>query len=596
MPYPCGSLSLSGQAAYRGNGMGGVRTTHDGAWLAEYVSSPGRGLPAIVVSVHPEKPEGWIDAGAIAVEADGLAEVFQFENGPQSLAFADGLPPGREVYGNAVRAYSVSREWLEDMRRSPLHLAASRAGAERAAREVVEDVVRMAPAPRAVRMIAPPARRAATGTVAGFAAEGHRAIVAFGDGTQATIAQDSAVPGVRLDWVLAVGQAVAGTLDPVERTFDISGLRRRPRLGECYRPGRQVLALVVHVKPASAQLRLFPGSDWTVRLDDVTSNPRDTMDMLLSEGEVLVARYTHVQGAVKLSIIDVDEDEGVAPAPSLVEGGTPWLALDRDLGGTRRDRDQERVAARPGDVGASGGHDGSALRTALRALESARSEASALRAQLGAQPAERHSDAEAAGLRSELDRARRDLESREADLAQMTAKAEQLTEDLSHRKAEANRQRKAARARERQLKSQDARTQFAEPGQWLRHELYEAWVRVVPASEKGRWPLPGPESFEIGPRFADSLAHDRVTARLSKAFDICIRAIVGDAALTAALDVHALRTGSGAEDPQLSRPDGALAFRASVEKNTPAALRLHYWKRKDGRIELDSVHPHDGGL
>lgn len=57
---------------------------------------------------------------------------------------------------------------------------------------------------------------------------------------------------------------------------------------------------------------------------------------------------------------------------------------------------------------------------------------------------------------------------------------------------------------------------------------------------------------------------------------------------------HPLRVGAGAEDrTRVRRRDGATAHRVSIEQNSPAARRLHYWVLPDGSVELASVNLHD---
>lgn len=58
-------------------------------------------------------------------------------------------------------------------------------------------------------------------------------------------------------------------------------------------------------------------------------------------------------------------------------------------------------------------------------------------------------------------------------------------------------------------------------------------------------------------------------------------------------ELHRLRTGNGGGDPYRVRADGARAFRASLQVNTPSARRLHYWQLPNGQIELSRVVLHD---
>ena len=57
--------------------------------------------------------------------------------------------------------------------------------------------------------------------------------------------------------------------------------------------------------------------------------------------------------------------------------------------------------------------------------------------------------------------------------------------------------------------------------------------------------------------------------------------------------LHALRQGAGAADPHLLRWDGARCMRVSIEQNTPAARRMHFWQKPDGGIELIRIVTHD---
>ena len=42
-----------------------------------------------------------------------------------------------------------------------------------------------------------------------------------------------------------------------------------------------------------------------------------------------------------------------------------------------------------------------------------------------------------------------------------------------------------------------------------------------------------------------------------------------------------------------TRADGAVCMRAYVEEGVPQSRRLHYWKVKDGLVELSRVVLHD---
>ena len=64
------------------------------------------------------------------------------------------------------------------------------------------------------------------------------------------------------------------------------------------------------------------------------------------------------------------------------------------------------------------------------------------------------------------------------------------------------------------------------------------------------------------------------------------------------IDERPLRDGRGKGGTQTVRPrDGAKAYRASLQKKTPAARRIHYWVGTGGdgspMIEFANVKLHD---
>ena len=56
---------------------------------------------------------------------------------------------------------------------------------------------------------------------------------------------------------------------------------------------------------------------------------------------------------------------------------------------------------------------------------------------------------------------------------------------------------------------------------------------------------------------------------------------------------HPLREGDETSKPEVVREDGAASRRAYIESHTPQSRRLHYWKLRDGSIELSRVGLHD---
>lgn len=574
--------------------------------LALQLTAAGRTRPAAVISWHPEQRENHIDVEHIAREIGNLADVFWLENGPESYAFGDSLPSGAHVFGNAARVYAEDLRWMTAVHRSPLRMARDRAAALRAAEDIIEDVLGL------ITVVPPksvPARtlpRRVRGTVRAFASAGSRAIVELGDGSCCTIQREHVVPPVRLDWMLEPGQSVEGNLNAEDRTLDINGLKTAPRLAELYRPGDLVLALAEQVTATNAKLTLYPGSSWTVDQARISSNPLDTADSLVTEGEVVVARFLRVNGAVALSLLDVDDDADVVAAPALLAGGTPWLRSGRHL--TEQPTSGRTFPAEappglgPGRAGAPGEGSGSAaavpaprpsaaLMTTQLQLEAERRKVSALQELVAAAG---RAGAGLAGLQQEQDVLRREL----GTAQQIAEDARTALEDAEARLARRNVELLDLRAYKRRTQPALKRALaagsdalFATADERLRHDVYLTWARNVPASEKARRPLP--PDWTAGPEFAATLYGFTEPGVVAKALKAAVEVLAGAAERNAAREVHALRANAGADTAQRVREDGSKCFRAAIEQNVASARRLHFWRLPDGSIELSRVVVHD---
>ncbi|AOT02657.1 hypothetical protein [Arthrobacter sp. U41] len=575
-----------------------------GKELALRLTAAGRTKPAAVISWHPEQRGNRIDVEHIAREVGELAEVYWLENGAESYAFGDSLPAGAHVFGNAARVYSEDLRWMTDVHRRPLRMARDRQTAARAADDIIEDVLRLItvvpPKPATAR--ARPRR--VQGTVKAFASAGSRALIELGDGSCCTIQREHVVPPVRLDWMLDLGQSVEGDLNDEDRTLDINGLKTAPRLAELYRPGDLVLALAEQVGSRNTRLTLYPGSSWTVEQARVSSNPLDTVDSLVTEGEVVVARFLREHGAVALSLLDVDDDADVVEAPALLAGGTPWLRSGRNLAeqstsGRTFPAGSANVTGAPGaaDLESSAVAAGpapkpsAALMSTQLQLEVERGKVAALqelvaaasRAGAGIVSLQRQQDA----LRLELAAEQLIAESARAALADAEVRLSRRQEELLGLKA----YKRRTQASLKRALAADSDGLFASSGERLRHDVYLAWAKNVPASEKARQALP--PGWTAGPEFAASLYSFTEPGVVAKALKAAVEVLTGAAERNAAREVHPLRANPGGDTAQVVRGDGAKCFRAAIEQNVASARRLHFWRLPDGTMELSRVVVHD---
>jgi hypothetical protein len=116
---------------------------------------------------------------------------------------------------------------------------------------------------------------------------------------------------------------------------------------------------------------------------------------------------------------------------------------------------------------------------------------------------------------------------------------------------------------------------FVDPDRTLKLEID---VKVRELAELAG--APQVRNFSIGRSFGESLDSQGSKTR-DKAIRTCSFLVVNDRSLTAQLDDHPLRSSSGGGTSSKKRTtDRASARRCAIEKNTPQALRLHYWELK----------------
>lgn len=194
-------------------------------------------------------------------------------------------------------------------------------------------------------------------------------------------------------------------------------------------------------------------------------------------------------------------------------------------------------------------------------------------------------------------------EESDESVAALRAQVRDLTEELLEAHRELNRLR-VARDRDeadRRRVRQDMRElrgasvtpepevrAFLDPEEQFRFEVYLEWVRRVPAASKADHPL---QDYIVGPAFLDSLSE--VDVDRSKVVSVVVEVATGLDKEIQGRDLHTLRSGSGGNAPTVTRADGATCWRVAVQRGTPSARRLHYWRIGGGVIELSRVAVHD---
>ena len=585
--------------------------------LADLLNGHARRRPVAVVTMPAGRTEPWIDVDEIAREAGSLADVYLMPTGSFTWEFSNRMAEGTQVYGGAGRVYPVGHEWASDLSKSPLRFAFNEDDGQRATQKLISDMLRMAAASGLPQSVPTRELRKVDTTVKMVVAG--RALVDVGNMFPAAIAEELTVEDVPIDRIVTAGQRVEGLYDADSNRVDIrQSLRPSAEALAAYAIGDVVLSKVAKVRNGKAELVLYPLTTTppvvvTVIRADVTANPADDLRTLMTVGEVIPARITATGPDWALALHDVDDDEPVVSGPSLLPGGPPWLREEPEhfevdegeaatslpmpppaptpvqvietpaptqppVAATPRpspailDRSRPGPNPRPASTPPAGHRQTESTRGLLLKVDGLTAEIAGLKRQnVDLQTHMLAGADEREQLRFLLDQAERRANKAENDLKSTRARL-----------------RKATNTSKSETPT-GIGPQFADPEQGFRYLVLTQWAtRTLPSEQRDR-PL---ADFLIGPRFLESL--DRLEGiKAEKVADVVFEIVTGLAPQLPSREVHHLRTGSGGDDPVRVRDDGAIAWRASLQVNTPSARRIHYWVLPSGQVELARVATHD---
>lgn len=596
-----------------------VRDEISAAALADLLNGRQRRRPVVVVTIPAGRTDPWIDAEEVARETGDLADVYLMPTGPFTWAFSNRMADGTQVYGGAGRVYPVGHEWFADLSKSPLRFAFNVADGQRATQNLISDALRMAAAAGLLRALPSREVRQVTGAVKMVIAG--RALVDIGTLMPAAIAEELTVADVSIDRIVKAGQDVEGWFDRETNRLDVTkSLRPSTEALQGYTAGDVVLTRVVKVRNGKAELLLYPQTTTrpvivSVLRTEVTDNPADDLRTLMTVGEVIPARVVTGHPTWTLKLSDVDDDEPIVEPPSVLPGGPPWIIEEPDS-----DEASEPIGHTPTLLPApspspeleleleqpSRPEPASPPHTARPSptLLDRNRPTPAIPKPTGPSPAPLTTESTRAlllkidGLQAEIARHQREESGLRADLLAAAHDRDQLRFLLDQAEGRANKAEhdlKSARSRLRKsgntkpsLRAAGA-PQFADPEQGFRYLVLTAWATRTAVGEQHARRLPG---YDLGPGFLESL-RKLEGIKAEKVADVVFEIVTGLAAQLPGREVHRLRTGPGGDNPVRSREDGAVAWRSSLQVNTPSARRIHYWMLPDGRFEFARVATHD---
>jgi hypothetical protein len=582
--------------------------------LAEHLLDPARPRPVVVVTTAAGQSRPYINVSEILGAVSELAEVYLLHTGNTTFAMSDLLPAKTQVYGGAGRVYPVDSAWQSHPYAAPLRFAFGEDQGKVATDRLIADALGAAhSAGLDTRRADATVMRVEGSVMALFAPS--RAVVRTDDDRHAAIWQELMFPGLALERAFRVGMRISGVLDVEKFRIDVSASQRKA--GEAlaeYGVGIVVLARVVKLDNIEAVVELYPGTRTGMSASEVTGNPMDRLTTLMSVDEVLPVRVTsrggHDGRGWRLTTLDVEDTEEIMASPSLLPGGPPWLVMDRDApelaaAPPRTSAPASRIQPaldvgalpepfEPGEPGDPGelGQPGETLPELLSdLLPAAVDELGSLRlqvAELGrllqvARTLEHEFQFERDGFREQASESH-------ARVQQLGQSAEKARTELRIEKQKSQRLEKQARSAKAQPNGpSSADVLFLDPVEQYKFEVDIAYAHQIPAGEKQTRPR---RELRLGLDFLATLGSLEGIDR-AKVVDVTVQIITDLVKELDGRELHPLRSGDGATGRAVVRPaDDARCMRVALQRKTPSARRLHYWKVGDA-IELSRVVKHD---
>jgi len=586
--------------------------------LVQSIRNRQRKNPICVVTVSADPGASRFSAPEIEEATNNLAHVYQIESGPLTRHLQDNLPENCHVFGGAARCYGVDFYSRQQLAVSRIFYPTPEATRERETQKLVGELWGMANSAGLLQQANPQAR-AENGTVeAIFGSE--VAMIKRLNGDRFSLRSELAFPGVPLDKVLSVGQTVTGFFNEAEKTF---ALERQSytldNLREDYEFGAVTLGLVKSTTRQTAEVAIHPNLTFTVSKDEITGNPRDTVDDLLHAGEVYAFRiYRDPQGRTRLKSNDIDDDEEILPALALVPGGEPWLSEGLGVLGHLESPEPvflEERTLEGLELESEAGPEPELAVVETEAAPQTQSQPIVPMAngvyRVQPVPAEKATpglDAftvsyytkQIKTLKLEVEKHKVRLQTKqdevnllvgqynakEKDLSQANERLTKLRSELS----EAKKDLRAERAN-KLVDPWDSLNFFDDYGDWFSYELNRVWIETYSPEDRRLMPLQ-PDNWKYGNDFFENFNPATFNSTLLRKILRTVLELVTGRGAADGTERHPLTDGHGGAQ-KVRAADDARAMRMYVEEVAASARRLHYWELTNGKVELAQISVHD---
>ena len=573
--------------------LGGIQS------LAFSILNAARKKPACVITIPFHKEAPAFDLSELS-EAGDVCDFYVIETSELTREFAALMPENTGVFNGAVKVYPIGFSADDDPFSLPIFYP--RADSQRSVDSLLNEIwaradVSSLKSQQLSRSIP------ASGEIIRFFDA--RAMVKLEGNVLATIRQEISFPGVPLEWIFKIGDKVSGSFDQLDGAFiPDSSDRTIKDVASAYGLGSVVLALVSEIGRQTGKLRLLPNVEVEIKREEISHNERDLVEDFMDVGDVVCVRlYRHDQGAIRVRMDDIDDDEVVLHALPLVEGGMPWLVEGRDVPGRiaevdPNNLDQEPIEYAPVEVeqgepvALTGGMPlpGPGRLPGMSvpsAVETPGGNEVAMAKFAAKQYLESLKQANARLLTATnqandfkqrwIDAAR----DRDTYIEQLRKSNKTVKKGKLHEVREENQKRSDTLSR---------RDRWDNDIDWFNEELRRSWIsRYTPSERKGEYKL-NFDNFIYSGHFFDSLRELSLDEEsLRKVTRVILDIVTGRENRERRYALHPLEEGSN----PMVRADGAECFRAYLEQSTPQAKRLHFWKLGNSRFEISRVVKHD---
>ena len=432
-----------------------------------------------------------------------------------------------------------------------------------------------------------------------------RVLVQIDSGELGAIRQEVFAPGVPLSWIFAEGMELVGDWDSTEKAFQPHRTAQNATdVARIFGLGNVTLGLVQAATRKTAEVAIMPGVVFELAKSEITGNPLDVISSYLDVGDVIPVRiYRHPEGKIRLRMDDIDDDEQVLEALPIFPGGQAWLEVDRDVPWLKASEqlDQAPLTA----VTESQPSELAEIEPALTPIPGpglhsfrpgGKQNSALIQEKNDAVHAAKHAANVQRRLQDENKRLKDERLASDKEVIKHKARALALAEENAELRQQLSESRKQKRAQQSSRSTTfSRRDRWASDTDWFMEELRRAWIgRYTPFERATKYPL-NIERFGFAEGFFESVSSENLSEEeVKKTVRVILDIATGRNAVEHKHTVHEKFIKLGG--PQEVRSDGASLWRVHLEKDVPAAKRLHYWLRRDGFIDFGWVANHDDDL